>query len=57
MQYFHLMKKSPSAIGGVIEQSWVYDKNNSTIENIIALPPQQIEYFGYHLKSKWFKFW
>ena len=36
----------PSSVGGIIEQSWVYDKNNSTIENIIALPPQQIEYFG-----------
>jgi len=38
--------ESPSSVGGIIEQSWVYDKNNSTIENIIALPPKQIEYFG-----------
>jgi len=43
---FNEIIESPSTIGGVIEQSWVYDKNNSTIENIIALPPQQIEYFG-----------
>ena len=43
---FNEIIESPSSVGGVIEQSWVYDKNNSTIENIIALPPQQIEYFG-----------
>ena len=43
---FNEIIESPSTIGGIIEQSWVYDKNNSTIENIIALPPQQIEYFG-----------
>jgi len=44
---FNEIVESPSSVGGVVEQSWVYDKNNSTIENIIALPPQQIEYFGY----------
>lgn len=43
---FNEIIESPLSVGGVIEQSWVYDKNNSTIENIIALPPQQIEYFG-----------
>ncbi|MBH75851.1 MAG: hypothetical protein CMP68_01620 [Flavobacteriales bacterium] len=43
---FNEIIDSPSSEGGAIEQSWVYDKNNSTIENIIALPPQQIEYFG-----------
>ena len=43
---FNEIIDSPSFEGGAIEQSWVYDKNNSTIENIIALPPQQIEYFG-----------
>ena len=44
---FNEIVEFPSSVGGVVEQSWVYDKNNSTIENIIALPPQQIEYFGY----------
>ena len=43
---FNEIIEPPLSVGGVIEQSWVYDKNNSTIENIIALPPQQIEYFG-----------
>ena len=43
---FNEIIESPLSVDGVIEQSWVYDKNNSTIENIIALPPQQIEYFG-----------
>ena len=38
--------QSPSVIGDTIEQIWVYDKNNSTIDDVIALPPQQIEYFG-----------
>lgn len=38
--------QAPNFIGDTIEQIWVYDKNNSTIDDIIALPPQQIEYFG-----------
>lgn len=38
--------QAPEFIGDSIEQLWVYDKNNSTIDDIIALPPQQIEYFG-----------
>jgi len=38
--------ESPVFVGDTVEQTWVYDKNNSTIDEIIALPPQQIEYFG-----------
>ena len=38
--------QAPNFIGDTIEQIWIYDKNNSTIDDIIALPPQQIEYFG-----------
>ena len=38
--------QAPNFIGDTVEQMWIYDKNNSTIDDIIALPPQQIEYFG-----------
>ena len=38
--------QAPNFIGDTVEQIWIYDKNNSTIDDIIALPPQQIEYFG-----------
>ena len=38
--------EQPVFFGDTIEQTWIYDKNNSTIDDIIALPPQQIEYFG-----------
>ncbi len=43
---FNEIIESPSFIGDTVEQIWVYDKNNSTIDDIIALPPEQIEYFG-----------
>ena len=36
----------PAFFGDTVEQIWVYDKYNSTIDDIIALPPEQIEYFG-----------
>ena len=38
--------EEPNFVGDIVEQIWIYDKNNSTIDDIIALPPQQIEYFG-----------
>jgi len=43
---FNEIIESPIFIGDTVEQMWVYDKNNSTIDDIIALPPEQIEYFG-----------
>ncbi len=43
---FNEVIESPNFIGDTVEQVWIYDKNNSTIDDIIALPPQQIEYFG-----------
>ena len=43
---FNEVVESPNFIGDTVEQVWIYDKNNSTIDDIIALPPQQIEYFG-----------
>jgi len=43
---FDEMIDQPSFFGDTINQVWVYDKNNSTIDDIIALPPQQIAYFG-----------
>ena len=38
--------EQPIFYGDTISQLWIYDKNNSTIDDIIALPPEQIEYFG-----------
>ena len=43
---FNEIIDSPNSFGDTIEQIWNYNKNNSTIDEIIALPPQQIEYFG-----------
>ena len=43
---FNEVIDSPNSFGDTIEQIWNYNKNNSTIDEIIALPPQQIEYFG-----------
>ncbi len=38
--------EQPIFYGDTVSQLWIYDKNNSTIDDIIALPPEQIEYFG-----------
>ena len=38
--------EQPEFYGDSVSQLWVYDKYNSTIDDIIALPPEQIEYFG-----------
>ena len=43
---FNEVIDSPNSFGDTIEQIWNYNKNNSSIDEIIALPPQQIEYFG-----------
>ena len=43
---FNEIIDSPNSFGDTIEQIWNYNKNNSSIDEIIALPPQQIEYFG-----------
>ena len=43
---FNEVIDSPNFFGDTIEQIWNYNKNNSSIDEIIALPPQQIEYFG-----------
>jgi hypothetical protein len=43
---FNEIIDSPNFFGDTIEQIWNYNKNNSSIDEIIALPPQQIEYFG-----------
>jgi len=43
---FNELIDSPNSFGDTIEQIWNYNKNNSSIDEIIALPPQQIEYFG-----------
>ena len=43
---FNEIIEQPDFLGDTIEQIWIYDKNNSTIDDIIALPPEQIEYFG-----------
>ena len=38
--------EQPEFYGDSVSQLWIYDKYNSTIDDIIALPPEQIEYFG-----------
>jgi len=43
---FNEIIEQPVFFGDTVEQIWIYDKSNSTIDDIIALPPQQIEYFG-----------